>query len=318
MLESRSRAFAKKTAMNDVSVWVKYLEFCIYFGLVAFPATEQVISWFAQKVANTVKSARTVASAVSSVKKLHLILKFHIRGFKDYLLRITLMGIGRGCSHVSQQAQPITPDILSKIYGKLDLSLKEDALFWLCCIMGFFLLFRKSNLLPDTLRGFDPSKQLRWEDLVYTGHNIIVGIRWSKTDQFGRELKTYPLPVIPGSFLCPLNAIRNVLKFTGCKGTDHIFARGDGTSLTYRQFQNRLRGVLAAVGVSNPKDFSSHSFRRGGATFAYLCGVPTEIIKLLGNWKSDCYLKYIHLPLQARIAASELIKIKLMHARFNY
>ena len=318
MLESRSRAFADKTSANHLTVWVKYLKFCLYFSLIAFPATEQVISWFAQKIANGVKSAKTVASSISAVEKLHLILGFHIRGFRNYLLRLTMMGISRGCTFVSKQAQPITLELLSKIYHHVDLSSREDALFWLCCLLAFFLLFRKSNLVPDTLRGFNPAKQLKWQDLIYTGHNIIVGIRWSKTDQFGRQLKTYPLPVIPGSFLCPLNAMRIVLKLTGAEASDHVFTRGDGTSLTYKQFQSKLRRVLAAVGVNNPEAFSSHSFRRGGATFAYLCGVPTEIIKLLGNWKSDCYLKYIHLPLEARIAASELIKIKLMHARFNY
>ena len=318
MLQSRSRAFAEKTSANHLSVWVKYLKFCIYFSLVAFPASEQIISWFAQKVANSVKTARTVASSVAAVEKLHLILGFSVRGFRDYLLRITMMGISRGCTHITKQAQAITPEILCKIHQQLNMNSLEDALFWLCCIMAFFLLFRKSNLVPDTLRGFNPSKQLTWQDLVYTGHNIIVGIRWSKTDQFGRELKTFPLPVIHNSFLCPLNAIRNVLKLRTPDGGEHIFSRGDGTSLTYKQFQNRLRGVLAAVGVPDPQAFTSHSFRRGGATFAYLCGVPTEIIKLLGNWKSDCYQKYLHLPLEARIAASELIKIKLMHARFSY
>lgn len=39
--------------------------------------------------------------------------------------------------------------------------------------------------------------------------------------------------------------------------------------------------------------FSSHSFRRGGATFALSLGIPGEIIKLWGDWKSTAYLAYI-------------------------
>ena len=317
-MQSRSRAFAEGTTANYLNTWVKYLSFCVYFSLVAFPASVQVLSWFAQRVANTAKSAKTVEASISAVRKLHTILKFSTRGFRDFWFQATVKGISRGCTHISSQASPMTPDILLKIYHQLDLANREDALFWLCCIMAFFLLFRKSNLLPNTLRGFNPAKQLKWADLVYTGHNIIVGIRWSKTDQFGRQLKTYPLPIIHDSFLCPLGAIRRVVQLTGAGADDHVFSRGDGTSLTYNQFQKRLRRVLAEADVPHSQGFSSHSFRRGGATFAYLCGVPTEIIKLLGNWRSDCYLRYIHLPLEARIAASELIKIKLMHAQFRY
>ena len=40
-------------------------------------------------------------------------------------------------------------------------------------------------------------------------------------------------------------------------------------------------------------DISSHSFRRGGATWALSCGVPGGIVKLLGDWKSAEYLVYL-------------------------
>ena len=36
-----------------------------------------------------------------------------------------------------------------------------------------------------------------------------------------------------------------------------------------------------------PDNFSSRSFRQGGATFAFNCGVPTKFIKAQGDWRSD-------------------------------
>ena len=57
---------------------------------------------------------------------------------------------------------------------------------------------------------------------------------------------------------------------------------------------------------------TSHSLRAGGATNAFLAGVPSEIIKILGNWKSDCYLRYIRLPEQARLAAGVLVKYRVL------
>ena len=42
--------------------------------------------------------------------------------------------------------------------------------------------------------------------------------------------------------------------------------------------------------------YTGHSFRRGGATFAFRCGVPASLIKLQGDWHSDTYLLYTATP----------------------
>ena len=49
-----------------------------------------------------------------------------------------------------------------------------------------------------------------------------------------------------------------------------------------------------------PFSFSLHSFRRVGATFAFDCHIPSEIIKLQGDWQSDAYLVYLELSLQQK------------------
>ena len=41
------------------------------------------------------------------------------------------------------------------------------------------------------------------------------------------------------------------------------------------------------------KDVSSHSFRRGGATWALTCQIPGEIVKYMGDWKSSVNLSYL-------------------------
>ena len=65
-----------------------------------------------------------------------------------------------------------------------------------------------------------------------------------------------------------------------------------------------------------PQVFSSHSFRRGGYTFAFLCGVPTELIKLLGGWESDCYFHYLEFPMEARAAVTQLMKHRIQCMRW--
>ena len=57
---------------------------------------------------------------------------------------------------------------------------------------------------------------------------------------------------------------------------------------------SKLRSSLAAAGVSNASDYSGHFFRRGGATALFAAGVISDVIKTIGDWKSECYLIYIY------------------------
>jgi len=47
--------------------------------------------------------------------------------------------------------------------------------------------------------------------------------------------------------------------------------------------------------------FSGHSFRRGGASFMLRVGIPGELIKIMGDWRSDTYPWYIDTTIQTRV-----------------
>ena len=56
--------------------------------------------------------------------------------------------------------------------------------------------------------------------------------------------------------------------------------------------------------------FSEHSFRRGGATWAFQSGVPGEMIQILGDWASDAYKKVLEFSMQDKLSiASCLLEI---------
>ena len=56
----------------------------------------------------------------------------------------------------------------------------------------------------------------------------------------------------------------------------------------YKDFQRKLKHLIKKIGL-NPDMFSSHSFRRCGATHAFRSKVPANLIQLHGDWKSDAY-----------------------------
>ena len=63
-----------------------------------------------------------------------------------------------------------------------------------------------------------------------------------------------------------------------------------GSTLRQLGLKYELRSTL--IGTSSHM-YSGHSFRRGGASFALECGLPTEVIKAQGDWTSNAYESYI-------------------------
>ena len=63
---------------------------------------------------------------------------------------------------------------------------------------------------------------------------------------------------------------------------------------------SKLKQTLDKCGLHTLR-FSGHSFRRGGATFALHCGVPSDYIKLQGDWKSNAYERYLDSSLRYKL-----------------
>ena len=72
-------------------------------------------------------------------------------------------------------------------------------------------------------------------------------------------------------------------------------------------FQNRLRSDL---GYDSLK-YSTHSFRRGFATFAFRSNVAADEIQVLGDWQSDVYKKYISLSVDDKLNILQSVSEKL-------
>ena len=135
--------------------------------------------------------------------------------------------------------------------------------------------------------------------LRFFPHGAYLHISQTKTIQFAQRALSIPLPLIPGLALCPVAALEKHLELNNVPSSDPLFSvRVPGSAsfqpITYSQFSRFLAKSIQAVGV-DPSSFLPHSFRRGGGggggpTFAFDCGIPAELIKLQGDWRSDAYL----------------------------
>jgi hypothetical protein len=65
---------------------------------------------------------------------------------------------------------------------------------------------RQSNLVPVSVKKFDPFKQLYRKNIIVHIDYLVIKIAWSKTIQFGDRKLEIPLVKIPNSPFCPYQA----------------------------------------------------------------------------------------------------------------
>ena len=96
-------------------------------------------------------------------------------------------------------------------------------------------------------------------------------------------------------------------------GPAFVYTAGDQVKpLTYATFTNKLKKSLQRCGVHSSM-YSERSFRRGGATFALICGVPGHYIKLQGDWLSNAYERYLDTSLQYKMIATNMMGKSTTH-----
>ena len=83
--------------------------------------------------------------------------------------------------------------------------------------------------------------------------------------------------------------------------------------LTGTIFVDTFRSVLRAGGVSEASRFTGHSFRRGGATWAFQAGIPGELIQICGDWSSDAYKQYLQFSMADKLNLATLLVRHLPH-----
>ena len=144
---------------------------------------------------------------------------------------------------------------------------------------------------------------LRFKDVTYEDGPIVLNIRISKNDPAAARVKcfiTNSNPIYGPHTWLPiyLNFVRNV-------PDDLLFQKVSTQSIT-----EALRRRLAYLGITNTRYYSSHSFRKGGATEASRNGIQDSIIQRYGRWNSTCFMAY---TLVQRHAGNQINRVNLIN-----
>jgi hypothetical protein len=173
--------------------------------------------------------------------------------------------------------------------------------------LHFFRFFRKSTILRESASS--PPGILRRDVVHFNGSSFELVVRHTKTIQFGQRILVLPFFKCADSSLCPVRALWSHLTSSPLGSDQHIFSYVCGGSvrlLSHSVFVKKLKLLILATG-KNPGDYSAHSFRRGGSTFAFSLNMPLLYVKSRGDWKSKCVERYINIDRSQSMNAAALL-----------
>ena len=297
----RSQAFAASTKNSYITHLKTYIKFCQVTGRPVSPPDSLTTMRYIAYLAQTLQYS-SITQYTSPIRLMHAELGSQ-NPLQTWHVQSTLKGIKRVKGTSASRKLPITPQILLQLRNRLNPNKPVDCILWAAFITAFFTLLRKSNIVPSSPALFDPLRHPTRADISLERRGLSLTIKSTKTIQFReRELKV-PIPYLPGHPLCPTTAIVAVLSLQGptpASAPLFSFPTPQGLRLlTQYSFTSRLKSLLHDIGVDQAQ-YGSHSFRRGGASWAFQAGIPGEMIQILGDWQSDCYKRYLELDINTK------------------
>lgn len=298
-------ALASSTKSMYASFRKSFLQFCELAGYCPVPTSSQMVCEYIAYLSERL-SYSSIRKYIGIIRILH-----EEVGLKDpkvtdmYDVKLILLAVKKLLGDAVVRKKPVDPDLLLKMYSCLALGCEADVIVWAITLLGFFGLLRVSNMLGISGDSHDPLKFLSRQDFELVDSGFLITLRWAKNNQFRDRIVRIPIPYIKGHVLCPVTAILRAFNLTSeVKNIAPAFHRHarDGSLLpvTYKWFSKRLLEVIGNCGQEK-KLYGTHSLRRGGASWALKCGLNADVIRLLGDWKSNAYQCYLEVPLPDKI-----------------
>lgn len=282
-LRSKAPATVKKYA-GGFTRWKKWA--ARKPGLEVFPAKPFQFALYLAFLTQSSKTSAPVEEAVNSISWAHQLAV--VEDPADHpLVKQILAGAKRILAHRSSKKEPITPEILHKMFARFITPSAELPVIrtMTICLLGYAGFFRFSELAA-----------LRESDIVFYDEHVEIFVESSKTDQF-RDGAWVPI-ARTASEICPVAMLRRYFRVADIQGdADKLLFRGlsptkqgyrlrPSGGLSYTRVRELVLEKVKEIGL-DPKQFGLHSLRSGGASAAANAGVPDRWFKRHGRWVSE-------------------------------
>ncbi|PPQ81669.1 hypothetical protein CVT24_002937 [Panaeolus cyanescens] len=260
-----------------------------------FPTHESVLLIYAASDIGRV-SASTVQRRLSALKTFHVLMNLPWHGSARLSKMLRGIKISTPASSKRPRRSPVTSSMISLLISRLNLRDPFDTAVAACACTAFWGQCRLGELLPSsTLHTTLPSVPARAHLTRPTSRShaspyFNLHLPQTKMDRQGqlvtllsRHGKTDPLTVLR-HHLAINNLPPHTPLFSFAAPTPSGF-----TIMSKSTFLARCNSIWESAGH---RRITGHSFRIGGTTKFLSMGVPPDVVRVMGRWSSDSFLRY--------------------------
>lgn len=255
------------------------------------PASELLLSAFASSLSGKLAGG-TARGKISAIRAWHIQNNMPWLGGRQ--LTYVLRGVKSSAPTKSHRPArpPITASKLLALSMGLDHANSLDAAVYFAALAAFWGQIRLGELFSTTEKKFDCMLAPSINSLGIPNQNGSRTIHLPNTKKGGRSGEDIIL-CRQNNKLDPINALDAHLLINPGSPNDplcgYFNSTGSRVALTRRRFLRRCNEVWTSNGFNAS---TGHEFRIGGTTHLLLAGIPPDVVKALGRWSSDSFLRY--------------------------
>lgn len=281
------------THANNMSIFNQFVLFLrehkIYFRQI----NEEILCAYIEFLAERVRSPATIKNYLSALSATYARMGLSNSLFIHYRVKRAIVAIEKTVRHTPTPASSVSPQLLKSIILALTPGRKMATIKFLFIAM-YMSLLRQSNFLSETVKKFDPTRQMTKSDASIVHGGLLLNIKWEKNHQTGTN--TILLPHTNDIFLCPVQARDMLAASPRPRSCDPLICFNDRNNITVGFIRKVWRAALRRLG-KDPRFYTLHGLRRGGTTFLASSSKSARAeLKEAGRWKSNVYRRYISNP----------------------
>ncbi|KAJ6505708.1 DNA breaking-rejoining enzyme, partial [Mycena vitilis] len=285
--------WSNPTLANYGGALDQFLFFCAVEGVppkFQLPTDDFVLCAFAAASAG-IHAGSTARNKIAALKAWHVAQNVEWKGGSR--LEYVLAGVENMAPESSRRAPrpPINRAMLKALYDSLDFSNPRDVAVFAAACVAFWGQCRLGELLPVSALPAATKFLPRRRHLTPSSRNKnsrTLRLPRTKTKKTGDDV----VLVAQDSPLDPRIALDMHLLANEHNGDLPLFTFNSTSGpkiLTKPKFLQRCNEIWKIAGYPHT---TGHSFRIGGTTELLLAGVPPDVVKAMGRWSSDAFLRY--------------------------
>ena len=285
-------ALAPSSKRSYQHAWKTFISFAQTHERIPFPADQSTIVNFVTYLFNQGRACSSIKSTLSAIGYFHKLSNLP-DPTKSYLVSKLLIGASN-LRQTEDTRLPILPHTLKKLIGVIE-SVERDPytiiMFKAIYLLMFYAFLRISEIaVPNRSKLTDVLKLNDIKLFASNGRLTSMSVKFSNFKHHSGKPITIKIRA-RNSPLCPVAALANYLHVRG-NTPGPLFRTSRNTPLTTYAFSKTFKATLNHSNL-DPTLYKAHSFRIGAATSCAQKGVPFDVIRRLGRWKSDAFIHYI-------------------------